>query len=210
MGAFTLLPVEICALPHMGVKFPNYTIMCFSLNFGWAPSPASRGAFASLLLHYVASRKPNDAHFMGPGSFAPYDYGEDGTFADHWPIARPWVAVAIRVRGFQTCVAEKALHVERKADGTFTAALGLWGLNLCDETEIISPPSGKLVRSQEFLGNSAFGPGVTMFYPGRCKSWEARPNDGASATPLWRLGYMVDKLLRSYVGLSPPPPCGSG
>ena len=56
-GAFELLPLAICALPHMGVHCSKYMIMYLSLYFGWKHSPASWGVTSSLLPQYVASSK---------------------------------------------------------------------------------------------------------------------------------------------------------
>ena len=81
----------------------------------------------------------------------------------------------------------------------------LRGPTLCTVDETISLPDDKLVPAQEFLAQPCFDPGVTRIPLGTIQTLRGKADRWSLCNEA--LGpelHVIDKLLRSYQGLSQP------
>lgn len=94
-GAFKLMLVAISGISHMGCRFANCIVAYLSLFLGWKAPPDNWGVVATAMLQFVSSFRPGDDHLCGPEAFNPFQYVDDGAFAEPYMARRPWLAVSL-------------------------------------------------------------------------------------------------------------------
>lgn len=132
------------------------------MYFGWKGAPGNWGIISPLLVQYVASHAPSNTHTHGAGSFGPYQFVDDGGFAEPALGLRPWMSVRTWEVGLTGSLCNKALNRDKKrVEGKYDTQSLICGINVGDKNEIVAFPPDKIIKAQLLLPNPLLDAGVT-------------------------------------------------
>ena len=94
-SAFKLVPLSVRMIYHAAVRIGNYLMVYLSMYFGWKGAPGNWGIISSLLMQFLSSYSPRNAHTHGPESFEAHQFVDDGGFAEPALGLRPWMSVKL-------------------------------------------------------------------------------------------------------------------
>ena len=205
-SAFKLIPLSIRMLYHTGLRISDYLLVYLSMYFGWKGAPGNWGIISSLLMQYVASHVPKNAHTHGPESFEASQFVDDGGVAEPALGLRPWMSVKLWEVGLCESLGEKGLNKDKKRiEGKYTTQALMWGINVDTKREIVSLPEDKILKAQLLLANPLFDSGVTRLplnliqkLRGKMEFWSCCCHHIKTECPA------VDKMLSSKNGYSFP------
>lgn len=143
-----------------------------------------------MLMRYVASFVPTNAHTMAPERLTAYDYVDDGAFAEPWLGIMPWLTVSVWKYGLQQCLGGMSLRTRKKeAEGDCATKIALLGMHICTTTDTIALPPDMGLMNQEFLTNARFGPELTRVRLKLFQDLAGWPNAGVCVTRPWCQNY---------------------